>query len=247
MWLEYLICRGDQMAEQNSLVEKEEKTIDIEHKDSLLDELNLPPKVTEFIRNNSRNLQILAGCVVVLVFAWTYYDYYSQNKADNASSALNSARQEVDITKRGELLKNVENEFAGTGAALWSRIELAHIDFKSENYGDALTLYLDIVSELDDDSHLLPLLNYNIGLAYENSGDHDNALGYYAKLAGYKGFKVKGLMAQGRLYELKNENSEALRVYQEASDNDKLTVQDKSILIEKINTLQAPGTAKVAG
>ena len=124
---------------------------------------------------------------------------------------------------------------------------MAHIDFKSENYGDALTLYLDIVSELDDDSHLLPLLNYNIGLAYENSGDHDNALGYYAKLAGYKGFKVKGLMAQGRLYELKNENSEALRVYQEASDNDKLTVQDKSILIEKINTLQAPGTAKVTG
>ena len=72
------------MAEQSALVEKEEKTIDIEHKESLLDELNLPPVVTRFIRANARNLQIVAGCVVLLVFAWTYFDYYTTTKEDKA-------------------------------------------------------------------------------------------------------------------------------------------------------------------
>jgi predicted negative regulator of RcsB-dependent stress response len=236
------------MADYGSLPGKEEKTIDIERKDTLLDELNLPPKVTRFIRANARALQIVAGCVVVLVFVWTYYDYYAQNKADNASSALSLALHEVDTAKRVELLQNVEADFSGTGSALWSRIELAHIDFKSGNYEDALNQYLDIVSDIDDDSPLLPLLSYNIGLAYENSNNNENALKYYAELARLKGFEIKGLMAQGRLYEALANSSAAIRVYQEVLSVEGLSGQEQNVVSEKIKNLQgATGTLKQEG
>ena len=231
------------MAEQNSLVGKEEKTIDIERKESLLDELNLPPIVTKFIRENARNLQIVAGCIVLLIFAWTYFDYYTETRENNASSALSLAVQEVDDAARVELLKGVVSDFSGTDAALWSRVEQAHVAFQAGNFDDALSLYNDIFADLDNDNPLLPLLSYNIGLAYENSGDHSKAQTFYAKLAGYKGFEVKGLMAQGRIYELQEEKPEALRVYREASEKVGISGQDKSILTEKINTLQAIGTA----
>jgi predicted negative regulator of RcsB-dependent stress response len=232
------------MAEQSALVGKEEKTIDIEHKESLLDELNLPPVVTRFIRENARNLQIVAGCIVLLVFAWTYFDYYTETRENNASSALNLAVLETDDGARVALLQGVVDDFSGTDAALWSQVEQAHVAFQAANYDDALSLYNDIFDDLDSDSPLLPLLSYNIGLAYENGGERGKALTYYAKLAGYKGFEVKGLMAQGRIYELQGEKPEALRVYREASENVGASGQDKSILTEKVNTLQASGAGE---
>ncbi|MEN8134192.1 MAG: tetratricopeptide repeat protein [Thermodesulfobacteriota bacterium] len=232
------------MAEQSALVGKEEKTIDIERKESLLDELNLPPVVTRFIRANARNLQIVAGCIVLLVFAWTYLDYYTETRETKASSALNLAVLEEDTAARVELLQGVVNDFSRTDAALWSQVEQAHLAFQDEKYEEALSLYNDIFADLDSDSPLLPLLSYNMGLAYENSGEQSKALTYYAQLAGYKGFEVKGLMAQGRIYELQEEKQEALRVYREASENVEISGQDKSILTEKINTLQTGGAGE---
>lgn len=232
------------MAEQSSLVGKEEKTIDIERKESLLDELNLPPMVTRFIRENARNLQIVAGCIVLLVFAWTYFDYYTETRENSASSVLSLAVLEADDAARLELLKGVVDDFSGTDAARWSQIEQAHLAFQAANYDDALSLYNEIFDDLGSDSPLLPLLSYNIGLAYENSADHSKALTYYTKLAGYKGFEIKGLMAQGRIYQLQRDQPEALRVYREALANDGISGQDKSILTEKVSSLQASGAGE---
>jgi len=226
------------MVEHNSIERKEEKIIDIERKDGILEELNLPPHVIKFIRDNSRNLQIAAACIVLVVLGWTYYDYHIQVKENNAAAALNAAVQEVDDAARGEQLQKVATEFSGTDAARWSRIEQGHLAFKGGDYDAALVIYNEILDDLDDDSPLLPLLVYNIGLAHENSGAKDQALKYYARLAEYKGFEVKGLMSQGRIYELKGEDGEALRVYREASAKKEVTGLDKSILTEKINTLQ---------
>lgn len=231
------------MTEQGSLTGRNEKTIDIERKEGLLDELNLPPHIIKFINKNSRNLQIVAGCIVLLIFSWTYYDYYSQNKENNASSALSAAVKEVDVDKRVELLQGVVNDFSGTDAALWSLVEQAHVAFAAGNYDSALALYSDVFGDLAKDSPLRPLLCYNMGLAYENNGDVDNALIYYAKLASFKGFEIRGLMAQGRIHEAKGENTEAIQVYNKASEIDNPTGQEKSILTEKINSLSVGGTA----
>ncbi|MCK4837278.1 MAG: tetratricopeptide repeat protein [Desulfobulbaceae bacterium] len=232
------------MTEQSSLVGKEENTIDIERKESLLDELNLPPIVTRFIRENARNLQIVAGCIVLLVFAWTYFDYYTETRENNASSALSLAVLEADDGVRVELLQGVVNDFSGTDAAVWSKVEQAHVAFKAANYDEALSLYNDIFDDLASDSPLLPLLSYNMGLAYENNGDNNKALIYYAQLSGYKGFAAKGLIAQGRLYQLQGENQDALRVYREASDNVAVSAQEKSMLAEKVGALQAIGSGE---
>lgn len=231
------------MAENSSLVGKEENTIDIEHKEGLLEELNLPPNVIKFVHENSRNLQIVAGCIVLLVFGWTYYDYYTETRENNASSALNLAVQEVDDSARVQLLKKVSDDFSGTNAALWSQVEQAHVAFQAGSYDTALAIYNDVFDDLDDASPLLPLLSYNMGLAYENNGDYSKALINYTKLAGYKGFEVKGLMAQGRVLELNNEKSKALSLYREAAANDEISGQDKSIVTEKINSLQVVETA----
>ena len=215
-----------------------ETTIDIEHKDGLLEELNLPPNAIKFIRENARNLQIVAACIVILVLGWAYYDYYTENKQNEAALALNSAIQELDQELRLEKLKEVAAEFSGTGAALWSKVEQAHLSVQSGNYEDGIAEYDRILDDINSDNPLSPLVTYNLGLAYENSGALDKALPLYSRLAAYKGFEVKGLMAQGRLQDLQGNKAEALKSYRLAVENDSITPQDKSILQGKMASLQ---------
>lgn len=229
------------MADNSSFGKNEERIIDIEHKDGLLEELNLPPKAIKFIRENSKNLLIAAACLVVLVFVWTWYDYHAQAIQNEASAALNAAVAEPDEARRLELLTAVVSNYSGTEAALWSRVEQAHLAFKAGKQEDALTAYNEIFADLDSDSPLVPLLNYNIALAYENNGNADQALSYYAKLSSAKGFETKGLLAQGRLFELRNDKSQALQVYRQAVEGGVVSAQDKTLLAEKINSLQTSG------
>ncbi|MFN2365975.1 MAG: YfgM family protein [Desulfurivibrionaceae bacterium] len=227
------------MAEERPIKQKEEQKIDIEHKDGLLEELNLPPHVIRFIKENARNLQIAAVCLVLVVLGWTYFDYYSQSQENQASAALNAAIREADDTDRIALLKEVATEFSGTDAAVWSRIEQGHVAFKNGEYDKALAVYNEVADDLSGDSPLLPLLTYNTGIAQENSGALDQALQSYAELAGYKGFAVKGMMAQGRIYELKGEKDAALEVYRAAAAKEEVSGPDRSILAEKIKGLKA--------
>jgi predicted negative regulator of RcsB-dependent stress response len=226
------------MAENNSFVDSEAKTIDIEHKDGLLEELELPPHLIKFIRENAQRLQIAAVCIVILILGWTYYDYHSQNVENDASAALNSALLEDDEASRIELLKNVEKDFSGTESALWSRIEQAHLSAQAGNHDDALLAYNDLLDDINADNPLKPLLHYNIGLAYENSGEPDKALRNYVKLAGFKGFEAKALISQGRIHEMENDRVEALRLYRQAVESEDTTSQDKLFLQEKIDSLQ---------
>jgi predicted negative regulator of RcsB-dependent stress response len=226
------------MAENNSFADSKEKTIDIEHKDGLLEELELPPYLIKFIRENAQRLQIAAVCIVILILGWTYYDYHTQNVENAASAALNAALLEDDESSRIELLKNVEKDFSDTESALWSRIEQAHLAARNGSHEDALFLYNDILDDINTDNPIKPLLYYNIGLAYENSGDHDKALKNYLELAGFNGFAAKALIAQGRIHEMKNDRTEALRLYRLAVENEDTTSQDKQLLQEKIDSLQ---------
>ena len=227
------------MAENNSFDDSKEKTIDIEHKDGLLEELELPPHLIKFIRENSQRLQIAAVCIVILILGWTYYDYHSQNVENTASAALNAALLEDDESSRIELLKNVEKDFSGTESALWSRIEQAHLAARTGGNEDALLVYNELLDDINSDNPLKPLLHYNIGLAYENSGEYDKALRNYLELAGFKGFEAKALIAQGRIHEMKNDRTEALRLYRQAVENEAIASQDKLLIQEKIDSLQA--------
>ncbi|MDT8334799.1 MAG: tetratricopeptide repeat protein [Desulfurivibrionaceae bacterium] len=237
------MTRGDIMAEGRSTEQKEQRKIDIERKDGLLEELNLPPHVIGFIRDNARNLQIGAACLVLVVLGWTYFDYYTQSRAEQASAALHAAVGETDDAARLELLRNVAVDFSGSDAVAWSRIEQGHVAFRKGDYDRALVLFNEVAGDLDGDSPLLPLLAYKTGIAHENNSDFGQALQAYAELARHKEFAVKGMMAQGRIYELKGQKGKALEVYRAAAAVEEIGEPDRSILAEKINTLGASESA----
>ncbi|MBU0481986.1 MAG: tetratricopeptide repeat protein [Proteobacteria bacterium] len=228
------------MAGGNVLEKDKPELIDIERKDGLLEELDLPPKLIKAIRENATALQLAAVTIVILIFAWTYYDYYTANKKNEASASLHLAVQEVEPDKQLDLYRQVATDFPGTEAALWSEMEQGHRAFEKGDYPAALSKYKAVESDLAGDSPLRPLLFSSLGLAYENNNELEQAMIYYRKLDSFKGFRLNGLLASGRVLELQGKTDEALQKYSEASLEKELPPASKSILTEKMNNLKAP-------
>ncbi|NTV15415.1 MAG: tetratricopeptide repeat protein [Desulfobulbaceae bacterium] len=229
------------MAEPQAPRNLQTTIIDIEKKNGLLEELNVHPKAIRFIRTYALHLQIGVAAFFVLLGGWSYYQHYTQTKQSEASLALVNAVKEKDDAGRQRSLAKVADEYAGTGAALWSRMEQGDLAAKDKRYQEALTLYTGVYEELAGDNPLAPMLEFVVAQTYENLGQVDKALEYYAKAAERKGFKLVALPAQGRIYEIKGDKGAALKMYQEASTDQELSGQSRSILTEKINSLQGPG------
>ncbi|NTV13397.1 MAG: tetratricopeptide repeat protein [Desulfobulbaceae bacterium] len=232
------------MAEAQTPRNLQTEIIDIEKKNGLLEELNLHPKAISFIRAKALYLQIGVVAFFVLLGAWSYYDHYSQNKQSEASLALANAVKEKDAAGRQRSLVKVADDYAGTGAALWSRMEQGDLATKDKKYQEALNLYAGVYSDLPGNSSLKPMLEFVLAQTHENLGQLDKALEYYRKLAENKSFKTVSLPAQGRIFELKGDKAGALKLYQEAAADKELSGPSRSILTEKINSLQVAGPGK---
>ncbi len=232
------------MAESPSPFKPLSEIIDIEKKEGLLEALNLPPKAIRFFRTYTLHLQIGVVLFFVLVGAWSYYDYYSQNKRNEATQALAAAVMQKDGAARLQSLAKVSTDYSGTGAAIWSRLEQGNQASRDKKYQEALALYAAVYNDLPASSPLRPLVEYALAQTNENGGQLDQAMANYRKLAEHKSFKGIALPALGRIYELQGDKANALKMYQEAAEDKGLSGQSRSILAEKINNLQPAGSAK---
>lgn len=203
------------MSDQRLFSQKDIKTIDPERKSDLFDELNLPPKLISFLRKNGRNLKIITISITVIVLGWVLYDNYTELQENKGASLLTSALQETSATQKAQTLAGVIDEYPQTDAALWSTIELAHLDYEAARFRVAATRYETILDELPGNSSLAPLVRLNLAQSYEQLQDFDKALGQYKLLKAATGFSKEAYLGQGRVYVMQNEPDAARLVYEE--------------------------------
>ena len=182
---------------------------------SLLEELNLPPEVISFIRENIRSLQIGLICGVVLILAGVFYDYYTGVQENKGSSLLASGLQIESIEQRVEVLENVIKDYGRTNAARWSKLELAHIDYKEGRYEAAAAKYKEILESLSSSNSLVPLTRLNLAQSYEETGQFDQAIAQYNLLKKSPGFSNEAYWGLGRMYLAKDDEVQARKAYEE--------------------------------
>jgi predicted negative regulator of RcsB-dependent stress response len=204
------------MTEEHSAYQKKLVEEVSPSKRTVLDELNLPPKVTEFIRENQQFLKIAAIVIIVLLCANTFWDWYSQKKLNDSSTLLAQAMSQTEDQARIEHLKKVVDEYSGSGAALWGQVSLAQQFLQDEKYGDAVSKYKEIISDAGSSSPVYPLILHDLARAYELSGDLENALKQFALLREVDGFTTIGYLGEARLYEQMDKKSQAIDAYEKA-------------------------------
>ncbi|MBU0484179.1 MAG: tetratricopeptide repeat protein [Proteobacteria bacterium] len=207
------------------------------HKSStLLDELGLPPKLTSYIKKNIKQIQLVGVCFMLLVVAWSVFDYYLENKRSESSTMLTAAMQESDDLLRADLLAAVVDRHSSTDAAIWARLEQSHISERSGDYVKAIAGYETILGDLSTGSPLLPLVRYSVAVACENQGELDKALKYYGDIVQFEGFATQGYASQGRVYEKKGDLVKAIEAYEKAGD---IVGPEQALIKNRLKYLQA--------
>lgn len=181
----------------------------------LLEELNLPPGLIAFIRKNSRNLQIGLICVVLVVLAWIFYDYYTGIQEKKGASLLASGLQTETTEQRVWALESVIMDYGRTDAARWAKVELAHLDYKEGRFAAAAAKYEEILDALPADTSLAPLTRLNLAQSYEQAEQYDQAITQYNILSKSPGFNNQAYLALGRIYMSKEDPVQARKAYEE--------------------------------
>ena len=202
------------MSEQSLFSKKNIESQQPDTRTGIMEEMNLPPEFISFVRKNSRNLQIGLISIVVLVLAWVFYDYYTDLQENRAASLLASAIQTEATEERIQVLQNVIGSYSGTEAALWSKLELAHLDYQEGRFDAAVAKYEEVLAKTPADSFLIPLARMNLGQSYEETGQYDQAIAQYNLLKKSTGFKEEAHLALGRIYKAKDEPAQARNEYE---------------------------------
>lgn len=209
--------------------------------EGLLEHLNLPPKVIDFIRANKRMLQVLLAVVVITVVAWSLYGSYRDRIVEEAASALSLAMKK-DIGSRAEALQAVADTYSNTTSATWAKVELAHLDMKNGAYNDAADKYDTVLSSIKISNPLYPLALLGAGQAQEAGGKYQEATIQYNLLKDIDGYSQLSYTALGRVEEMQGNFDKAIATYNNFLLNigdDPTMGQARTEIEEKIARLKA--------
>ena len=141
------------MDESNAFTKKHVEEVTAAQR-TLLDELNLPPAVKNYIRDNARFLQVSFVLIVALICGWNYYDYYTTNKKDAAAQQLAQALAQTDALEKSEALERIVSEYASTGSGIWSSLTLARDNIANAQYDEAIGQLKPLLVEVNSASPL---------------------------------------------------------------------------------------------
>ncbi len=179
-----------------------------------LDELNLPPAVTDFLRKNQRVIWLVVGVVATVVTVVSLYESYRDYTLNKAARAYDQSML-LDGEAKVSALQQVVSEYSSTPLALWSRVELARIEQTDGKTAEALSKLVEIKGTLKDDDMLKPLVLMNIGGLYEQVKQFGKAVEIYKELQSFKGFDKEALHSLGRVYEAQGNKDEARAMYEQ--------------------------------
>lgn len=229
------------MAGESAFDKKLSAETSMDKVEGLLEHLNLPPRVIDFIRVNQRLIQLGIAVVVIAVVFWSLYGSYRERITEEASSALAVALQS-DQTARADAFRAVADKYGSTSSALWARVELAHLDMEKGLFDEASAQYQAILPDIKSANPLHPLVLFSLAQSLEGAKRNQEAFKQYDLLKDFKGFEQIGYTGMGRIEEALGNNEKAIAIYNNfllSMDDDPAFSQVQAEINAKIARLKA--------
>lgn len=207
----------------------------------VLEQLNLPPAMVTFVRENKRLVQGGIAAVAIIIVAWALYGSYRDKKIEDGASALSVAVDIENTQEKIDTLKSVALGYSGTSSALWAKIDTAHEMMKTDQKADALALYEELLAEIETSSPLYPLISISLAQGNEVTGDVARAALEYEKIKQTDGYQGLGYLGLARISEMQGDKQKALEIYEEylATLMNVTQRNEKGLIEEKIARLKA--------
>ena len=185
----------------------------VEQHNGVLDQLDLPPALVEFLQKNQRKIWTVVGIIALVVIVTALYDSYRNYTLNKAAKAYDAALL-LEGEEQTAALDKVQDKYSSTPSAVWAQVQLAHLDQKAGKYKEAAGRLESLNSGLKEDDLLKPLVLANLGALYEQNKDLEKAVGIYEKLQKKEGFEPLALSSLGRVYEATGNKDQAVAMYQ---------------------------------
>lgn len=183
---------------------------------AILEELNLPPALIEFIRKNSNTIKIAVVVLIVGVVAWEGYGKYVTNQQEKSSAMLYAAIESEDADGKKSQLEALAEKYSGSaGSGVWGNVELGHLAFEQEDYAKAAEYYSIAKKQIKKSNPLYPLIQFSVAQVYENMGEIAKAKEAFAEMVKIVGFEGEGYLGLARIAEAEGSNESAISYYQE--------------------------------
>lgn len=185
----------------------------VEEHNGVLDQLDIPPTMIEFLQENQRKIWTVVGLVAAVIILTAIYDSYRNYSRNKAAKAYDAALL-LEGEERAAALNKVKDEYSSTPSADWSQIKLTRLDQEAGKYQEAADRLEALNSKRDEEDLLKPLVLVNLGALYEQKNAWDKAVGTYEKLQKNKDFEALALSGLGRVYEAMDKKDQAVAMYQ---------------------------------
>ncbi|MBM9536333.1 YfgM family protein [Desulfobulbus alkaliphilus] len=201
------------MAEQSPFDRRNIEPPRMAHSQGLLDQLNLPPALVNFLYQYQRVIWVVVTGIVIIGISYAAYTSYQDQRFSRGQAAYDAA-QRAGSDNRPQL-EEVVRHYGATPSGIWARVDLALHDIRDGNLAEAISQFEIIRSQLDAKSPLKPLVLGKLGVLYENTENFNSALEVYRALGAQAGFEAEALRALGRVYEQQGNLPEALAIYEQ--------------------------------
>jgi len=187
--------------------------------------LTFSRKIFELTLDNQNYVFGTIGAIIIIILIFTGFSYLSHKKELKASELFAKAisqyhKLNIDNSEKSQtenqLQDNQENiqeifkkldelasNYTGTSAGKISLISFANICFEKQNYQKAIELYKKAEKLFNDDSSLIPIVNYGLAYSYAQLKEYDKAISYFEKLITTNSLSEDSVLFQlGLLYEI---------------------------------------------
>ena len=185
----------------------------VEQHNGILDQLDLPPGVIEFLQKNQRKIWTVVSIIAAVIIIAAVYDSYRTYSLNKAAKAYDAALL-LEGEQRATALDKVNEDFSSTPSAAWSQIQLAHFAQKAGKNKEAIDRLETLKNALGEEDLLKPLVLANLGALYEQDKQLDKAVAAYEFLQKREGYEALALSNLGRLYERMEKTEQAVATYQ---------------------------------
>ncbi|WP_022852304.1 tetratricopeptide repeat protein [Thermodesulfatator atlanticus] len=175
--------------------------------------LVLHERWVEAARSHLKEIIAAAIAIVLVVAAWSGFDYYRKKKADDAALLYAQALMTKDEQTRTRILNDVVKKYSGTPAALEARMDL----FDEYLAKGKIDLALKELEKINQKAKI-PLKEFSsLGVGYlkEEQRKFNEAEKFYQEAAkAHIGLEKVAYWDLARAAELANKKKEALKYYE---------------------------------
>ena len=189
--------------------------------------ISMTGKVVNWCRDHEKQLYtagVIAALVIVIITGWSVFATRTENKASSMFSSaqakyttiLNRSDAKEAAAATNTEFKNVAEEYPRTDAGRLANAMAGQTAFDSGNYDEAIQWWEKALKAMGGDPLEKSRVLLGLGYAYEQKGDHDNAVKMFQQVLDMKmGLgKEDASLSLARLYEAMGDTPKSTQAYE---------------------------------